>query len=195
MNATEEEMLRAQLEEATRANFTLKTHIEGLNDYISSHLDQVDVYRDQLLELSQSQSDVSEDAISKVFQSIFTGVELWIDELVSKPGFEDYFAHCFTERLADPRGEKELRSMINNAEIDWYRVGSSENCSYTILSLVIGDCLEQDVLRLTDMSRYGHIYPRELRSDQMRCLSEVQDRMGNQTSDSEFKCYPHSRQV
>lgn len=185
MNPTEEEHLRAQLHEATRANFALKTYIDQLNEQLKSQQEQVDVYRGQLLELSQSQSDVSEDAITKTFQSIFTGVELWIDELVGKPDFEEQFAGYFTKQLLEPRAERDLSDMTNNADVDWHRVGRSESCPYIILSLVIADRLDQDVFRLSYMSRYGHIYPPHLRKEQMRVLTEVQGKIRDQSLDSE----------
>lgn len=185
MDTTEEKDLLAQLEKVMEANIELKTHIDHLNDVINSHEEQVDVYRDQLFELSQSQDDVSEDSIRNNFQSVFDGVEFWIDELSGKPGFDEQFAKRFAERLSDSRTQRDLSDLTNDADIDWFKVARSQNFSYIILSLAIGQCLEQNVFRLSEMLRHGHIYPPELRSEHMKFLSEVQGRIKSQAVESE----------
>lgn len=174
--------LESKLEEAKEYNNTLKNYIEELHDQLNFNKDQTDAYREQILELSQTQDDVSEDAIQKSFRSVFDGVESWIDELLtSQPGFDDQFSHRFTTRLQDPEVESFLADITNGAGVDWMRVGRSQNCIYIILSLVIGYSLQNDLFRLPEASRYGHIYPTELPVEHMRVLSQVQARITSQT--------------
>lgn len=186
----EEKDLKSKLEEAEQANIALNEYIEEIYDQLTFNQDQVDAYREQLLELSQSQDDVPEDKIQRAFQSVFDGVELWIDELSSQPGFDEHFARNFILRLREPKVENLLSEMTNNSGVDWMRVGHSQYCTYTIFSLVLGDFLERDVFRLLESSKYGHIYPYELRKEHMKVLSEVQHKMKGKEADGKLWNFP-----
>lgn len=185
MSMAEDHDIKSRLEEATKANISLHSYIEELEDQLHSNKDQVDAYREQILELSQSQDDVSDDAIRKTLQSVFDGIESWIDELSSQQGFDDQFSAHFATRLKNPKAQSFLTERTHDAGVDWVKVGRSDNCTYTILSLVIGDRLQHEVFRIPEAPSYGHIYPIEVPGEYARVLRQVQEKI--RSTDKEGK--------
>ncbi|KAK3938879.1 hypothetical protein QBC46DRAFT_409792 [Diplogelasinospora grovesii] len=138
---------------------------------------------DQLLELLRNENEITEHAVKEAFASIFSGIEVWIDEISGGEDFESNFKAQYTQHLQSSRRREHFAELGLDSryfDIEWTaKLKQLDTCHYTILSLVIAQCLFQDIIRLGRNDELGAQLPFGLSSELRRLLELLQQKMSD----------------
>lgn len=138
--------------------------------------------RDQLFEGLQKGNDITESDVKAAFARVYSGIDLWIDELGSEDGYEEAFRDQSETKIWNGSGlaSLEFHRRCYSDEKWCVKFSNLPSCFQIIISMVISKFLTDNIFRTAKADEWGHLYPHGLKEHEIKHLIQMQDVMRTQ---------------
>lgn len=135
--------------------------------------------KNQLFEVLQKGNDITESDIKAAFARVYSGIDVWIDELGSEDGYEEAFKDQFITKIRDGSSLKSLDFHRHcYSDVKWrVSLSNSPYCFQIIMSMIISKFLKDNIFRTAKVDEWGNLYPHGLKEHEIKNLVQLQEVM------------------
>lgn len=154
-------------------------NIESLLQENAALREDLEDCKNQLVEVLQTRNDITESDIKAAFQRVYSGIDVWIDELGSEDGYEEAFRDQSETKIWNGSGLESLgfHRRCYSDEKWCVKFSNLPNCFHIIISMVISKFLTDNIFRTVKADEWGHLYPHGLKEHEIKHLVQLQEVM------------------